>query len=1199
MQLCTVKDTNWTFLGGVKSSGSPLPRSVIVARCVRDTSLLNAICQISRSALALLSVDGNSKPKSAVIAGVDRILSFLTATVIELADKGSLNDEQLRILYPFLSDGLKKSTEGLDGDKNGSKIIFRPGGCADQWRRSSCMIIAQICRKTKLAKPLLKTLIGSLMTAFVNISGLSSGISSSTVSGGVNSTFDAALEVMIVVAIMAQYQKVTMGPKMLMAIFSDISVSSNSSIEMSGSNDSTTPTTNVGSAYILQCLHNLSTEKGFETAPLFKAFSTTLTAALVTNIADEMKDDPRYLSPMMASKILSYFISTGLLLENTIGFILWTILQNNSLLGHLGTGILTSPVAPPTGRRPRAESFSGENDGDRKEVLRVLRCASQRYPSIFDQCVQAAYKAVIPTNISDDAMVVVVDEDDRDDEDDVQIGQSLAQLNAEKLAKATLLRQLLSDTFTDAPYRMPSDTGVSLMLSLNSTSPLFRVQALEAFAVTLPDVCDSTPDVRGLAQAASLSLTDTDYAVAVAAWDSPVISRIASHIPAQDLLESAINAYNWWSDCMSRVPVRASKVLAVLISSLAEPTFANAICSAQTDAFGATTKGSEWLFVTVLNCAFFGLNSPQKEGVEVVAEVKVSPAAKSLQNSALRCAEALGQKGIVKLFKDISAPSSVSAGRSAVHEIIALSVAQSLITQSVNTRFEALHSASLYFISKEKDSVIQRARAGSYIAFLDLVSKRLEALKVTNAQKATLPLQLCSTLSAMMISRYIRVFDLNRLEVSSEVTVSLKDLITRCKVCGLDGSTVSEGNLLTVSDLVSEVSKEASAPDVCERLLLTILGSRSASVAALVGTCIGHLFAKRPIISLLRIALSVKREGGVHADDANLYSPLMSSGQALDGSSSSMSAQYLHVGSHAKASAISALAQYVIAISGSKSVSLSAAQSTMLITIAPVAIGACCDEVEMVRTAGLELAKALSTIRPTLTIHAAGSSKASGAGSAVHAVSMTVKELIILGEHLSGSAAVILNDYQALPMLLAKRVFAESSSSSKSKILADSLLAFATVYGWEKASITIPIITAASAAPLNTIWKYLQSLLMHQSCANEESSKLSTALMRCLATVHESSSAVKGEIVSCFCELISKNGIKNGDIKNDILKVLGEGWAMDFTNKERSQIFTALLHEQVCPTYIHIFPLPILYPCSVLHRTVANRYLLFINVLNR
>lgn len=1181
-----MKDTNWTFLGGVKSSGSPLPRSVIVARCVRDNSLLNAICQIARSALALLSVDGNSKPKSAVIAGVDRILSFLTATVIELADKGSLNDEQLRILFPFLSDGLKKSTEGLEGEKNGSKIIFRPGGCADQWRRSSCMIIAQICRKTKLAKPLLKTLVGSLMTAFVNISGLSSGVSSSTVSGGFNSVFDAAIEVMTVVAIMAQYQKVTMGPKMLMAIFSDISVSSNSSIEVSGSSDSTTLTTNVGSAYILQCLHNLSTEKGFETSPMFKAFSTTLTAALVTNIADEMKDDPRYLSPMMASKILSYFISTGLLLESTIGSILWTILQNNSLLGHLGTGILTSPIAPPTGRRPRAESFSDDNDGDRKEVLRVLRCASQRYPNIFDQCVQAAYKAVIPSDISDDAMVVVVDEDDRDDEDDVQIGQSLAELNAEKSAKATLLRQLLSDTFKDAPYRMPSDTGVSLMLSLNSTSPLFRVQALETFAVTLPDVCESTPDVRGLAQAACLSLTDADHVVAVAAWDSPVLSRISSHVPAQDLLESAINAYNWWSDCMNRVPVRASKVLAVLISSLAEPTFANAICSTQTDAFGATVKGKEWLFVTVLTCAFFGLQVPQKEVVEAAIEIKASPAAKTLQNSALRCAEALGHNSIVELFKDKSVPPSASSGRSAVHEIIALSVAQSLVGQNVNIQFEALHSASLFFISKEKDSSIQRVKAGSYIIFLDLISKRLEALRLTNAQKATLPLQLCSTLSAMMISRYIKVCDHDGSEVSSAVIQALKDLLARCKLCGLSISTVSEGTILAVSDLVKEVSMEASASDVCERLLLTILGSRSASVAALVGTCIGHLFAKKPIVSLLRIALSGKRETGVHADDSRLYSP---SGQSPEGpstsSSSSMSNQHLHVGSQAKASAISALAQYVIAISSSKNVALSAAQSTMLVAISPVAIGACCDEVEIVRTSGLELSKALSTIRPTLTLHSSATSKATTALSMYHPVTMTVKELIILGEHISGSAAVILNDFQALPMLLAKKIFAESSSGSKSEsaltarsqILADSLLALATMYGWGKASITIPIITAASAASLNSIWKYLQSLLINQSCANEDTSKLSTALMRCLATVHETSSTVKSEIVSCFCELISKNATKNGDIKKDVLKVLGEGWAIDFTNKDRSKIFTALVHEQVRSFLSLTYSIPMLY----------------------
>ena len=1143
---------------------------------------------MSRSALGLVSADGIKKPKSAVIAGADRILSFLTATIIELADKGSMNDAQLRILYPFLVEGLKKSTEGSDGSKsNGSKVVFRAGGPVDQWRRSSCMIIAQICRKTKLAKPLLKTLIGSLMSAFMCISGVTNGVTSATNSRGADSAIDAAVEVITIVAIVSQNQKVTMGPKMLMAVFSDISVSSNSSIEFSDVADSSAPAARVGSAYILQCIEILQKEKGFDTTALFKVLTTTLTAALVTNIAEEMKNDPRYLSPMMASKILAYCITSGLLSESIIGSIVWTILQNNSLLGHLGTGILSSPPVTANARRPRAESFSDDNDGDRKEVLRVLRCVSQRYPSVFDSCVKAAYDAVsatkdikdvdVPETDADKMVVVAADVDDKDDEDAMQVGLTLAEMNLEKVAKANLLRQLLSDTFTDAPYRMPSDTGVSLMLSLSSSSPVLRVQALQTFAVTLPDVCESTPDVQGLAQAASLSLTDYDPSVALAAWDVAVVSRIAAHISPKDLLEATVNAYNWWADSKERVPIRACKILSVILATLAEASVASSICKAQTSAFGAVVDGSVWLFATIIKCA---IEENTSESAAAVgdnvdqAAVPVGRKSRLLPATALRCARLLSEGGLLALLSE----SGTSTEDAQPLEALSAMVAKSLCGGEANVRFEALHSASQSFLLDSSLSKSNKLYARSFILFLDSISRHLESMvqgkeKGKGQRDSTYGLQLCCTVSASAISRYIKISESSSSDVCEAVIASLQSLIQRCKICDFSHVGTAQNQAHSITDLIAAASTSISAADIGGRLILSILGSEDSAVAALVGSCLGVFYSHDPLSVLYRISLSTHSSSAVPADDVRMYSPLQSDGAITGQCGADMSRLSLQVTPHARASAITAIAQFVSALNlRNTDDNVSASQSTALIAIAPIAIGACCDENALLRSAGVSLAKALSTLRPALQLHVSSSSKFSENGAKEIAVPMTMTELILLGEILSGASALILNDPLAVPAVLAKKVFAEPLSGSvtsgikkgtRSKILSESLLALSTLYGWSTPFISIPIITAASAAPLNSIWKYLQILLMRKCGRDDASQLLSNAVLRCLSTVHEANSEIKKEIVTSFCELITVSGNEDTHITNDVLKTLGDGWAMELSNADRSELFTALLKEQV------------------------------------
>jgi hypothetical protein len=179
VQLCTITGTVWAFLDGVKQTGSPLPRHTIVLRCLKDATLLATLCHAARMALQLAAPDdaadrgGNGSQgahtmaaaataRSAMVtAGASRIVSFVTATVIEVADRRPMDDAKIRALYPFLMDGLRVPRDGAARD-----------ACAELWGRSACMVLAQVCRKTQLARPVLKSVVGALMQLFVHVSGV-------------------------------------------------------------------------------------------------------------------------------------------------------------------------------------------------------------------------------------------------------------------------------------------------------------------------------------------------------------------------------------------------------------------------------------------------------------------------------------------------------------------------------------------------------------------------------------------------------------------------------------------------------------------------------------------------------------------------------------------------------------------------------------------------------------------------------------------------------------------------------------------------------------------------------------------------------------------------------------------------------------------------------------------------------------------
>ncbi|KAK1306394.1 Uncharacterized protein QJS10_CPA10g00970 [Acorus calamus] len=80
----------WGFLEGVKTSGAPCPRKVIVQQCIRDKGVLNAICNYASQSKDF------QEPKS--------VVCFCTAVVVEaLGSVSALDSDTVLSIRPFVS----------------------------------------------------------------------------------------------------------------------------------------------------------------------------------------------------------------------------------------------------------------------------------------------------------------------------------------------------------------------------------------------------------------------------------------------------------------------------------------------------------------------------------------------------------------------------------------------------------------------------------------------------------------------------------------------------------------------------------------------------------------------------------------------------------------------------------------------------------------------------------------------------------------------------------------------------------------------------------------------------------------------------------------------------------------------------------------------------------------------------------------
>ncbi|KAL5745887.1 hypothetical protein ACOSP7_027033 [Xanthoceras sorbifolium] len=132
VQLLNLGNNKWKFLEGVKVSGAPPPRTVIVQQCIRDTGVLEVLCNYASPTKKFMP----SRPT----------INFCTAVVIEAFGTASTVDsDAVKRILPFVVSGIQPGNKGSSDHKAGA-----------------LMIVALLANKVSLSPKLVKSLIRSI-----------------------------------------------------------------------------------------------------------------------------------------------------------------------------------------------------------------------------------------------------------------------------------------------------------------------------------------------------------------------------------------------------------------------------------------------------------------------------------------------------------------------------------------------------------------------------------------------------------------------------------------------------------------------------------------------------------------------------------------------------------------------------------------------------------------------------------------------------------------------------------------------------------------------------------------------------------------------------------------------------------------------------------------------------------------------------
>ncbi|KAK6794238.1 hypothetical protein RDI58_007691 [Solanum bulbocastanum] len=132
VQLIDTGNCKWKFLEGVKASGAPLPRKIIVQQSIRDFGILECLCNYV--------TDSKKVEPSRPVSG------FCTAVIFEvLGSLTTIDSDAVRRVLPFVEFGLQPGSRGGTDQKAGA-----------------LMIVSLLADKVTLSPKVVKSLIRSL-----------------------------------------------------------------------------------------------------------------------------------------------------------------------------------------------------------------------------------------------------------------------------------------------------------------------------------------------------------------------------------------------------------------------------------------------------------------------------------------------------------------------------------------------------------------------------------------------------------------------------------------------------------------------------------------------------------------------------------------------------------------------------------------------------------------------------------------------------------------------------------------------------------------------------------------------------------------------------------------------------------------------------------------------------------------------------
>ncbi|KAA8539764.1 hypothetical protein F0562_026456 [Nyssa sinensis] len=132
VQLLDTGNSKWKFLDGVKASGAPPPRKVIVQQCIRDMGILEALCNYASPTKKFQA----SRP----------VINFCTAVVVEtLGSLMTVDSNVVKRVLPYVVSGLQFGAKGGLDHKAGA-----------------LMIVGLLANKVTLSPKMVKSLIQSI-----------------------------------------------------------------------------------------------------------------------------------------------------------------------------------------------------------------------------------------------------------------------------------------------------------------------------------------------------------------------------------------------------------------------------------------------------------------------------------------------------------------------------------------------------------------------------------------------------------------------------------------------------------------------------------------------------------------------------------------------------------------------------------------------------------------------------------------------------------------------------------------------------------------------------------------------------------------------------------------------------------------------------------------------------------------------------